>query len=175
VAKAAVSLKQENDMEMSLDPEISLAQTMCLAAGIPLNSLVSGVIDREGYFVPPDRTGFADERIAGSARVYAWRRFSRAARKAHEIMARNGQHVLYKRPHFFHGDHEPYFGYVVDIFPDKGLEICPEKTVTGGGNDTLRFNVYARSEREAISLVFDSIVRPPLYLRLAKIQKSTTD
>lgn len=158
-------------MEMSLDPEISLAQTMCLAAGIPLNSLVSGVIDKEGYFVPPDRTGYADERIAGSARVYAWRRFSRAARKAHEIMARNGQHILYKRPHFFHGDHEPYSDYQVDIVLDEGLKVSQGRAFTEVSSGVLRFATFARSEREAIASVFDCFDGDPLYLRLTKIRK----
>lgn len=157
-------------MEMSLDPEISLAQTMCMAAGVPFDSLISGVIDSEGFYAPPDRDGFADQRIGGQARVYAWRRFSRAAQKANESFARNGQVLVYRRPHFFHGDHEPIRNFWISFHTNRDQEFKLRfpwyQSGAYEGGETNYAAIQARSEREAIDIIFGAFDKVPEFIQI---------
>jgi hypothetical protein len=157
-------------MEMSLDPETSLAQAMCLASGISFDSLVNGVIDSDGYFVPPDRDGYADQRIGGHPRVYAWRRFTHAAQKAAEAFARNGQVIVFRRPHFFHGDHEPLRNFWISFCTtsDQEFELYSPWYRSGyyDGGQTNCAAIQARSEREAIDTIFAAFDRTPEFLQV---------
>ena len=157
-------------MEMSLDPEISLAQTLCVATGVPFDSMINGVIDSDGCLAPPDREGFADQRIGGHPRVYAWRRFSSAARKAHEIMTRNSQVVVYRRPHYFHGDHEPMKNFWVSFFSgnEQTFKLNFPWYCSGyyDGGQTNCAAIQARSEREAIDLIFRAFDQVPEFLQV---------
>lgn len=157
-------------MEMSLDPETSLAQTLCAASGVPFDTLISGVIDSEGCFAPPDREGFADQRLAGHPQVFAWRRFANAARRARETMARNSQVIVYRRPHFFHGDHEPQKNFWISFFcgKDQAFELSSPWYRSGyyDGGQTICAAVQARSEREAIDIIFRSFDVTPEFLQV---------
>lgn len=166
-------------MEMSLDPEVSMAQTLCLATGVPFDSLISGVIDHEGNFMPPDRDGHADQRIGGNARVYAWRRFLPAARKARELMARNSQAMVYRRPHFYHGDHEALKNFWVEFHVSSDQQFDArfpwQSSPAEEHGQMIQAAVQARSEREAIDFLFGAFRETPRFVEVRNICHKPND
>ncbi len=168
-------------MRPSLDPEIFMAKLLCKFAGTDSESLVRGGYDEGGAYYPHfTQMHLFDHRIGEVSEVYAWRKYVLHARKLIEEMTRNGQSILQARPKFYHGDREEVGNYWIGFWTDME----PEDFQTGWPHQLLgaldggwKFHVaiQARSEKEAVGIIFDSFVGEADHIRILFLEPKPND
>jgi hypothetical protein len=112
--------------------------------------------------------------------VFAWRKYVLHARKMIEEMTRNGQTIYQSTPHFYHGDREEVFNFRIVFwtdFPPEDFQPAWPTQLLGSLNDGWRFEVsiQARSEKEAVGIIFDSFVGTPRHIRILSLEQKPWD
>lgn len=166
-------------MRPSLDPETHVAKLLCSFAGHNPEAMIAGGYDLEGSYYPSfSQPHLFDHQHGMTHQVFAWRKYVCAARKMIEELRRSGQTIYQSKPHYFHGDHEPVRNFWMGWWakPQEFTLFWPwQRTGYYDGGETYRAAIQARSEKEAVALVFDSYDVVPELFRVEFMEMKPND